>query len=531
MTKILPLLIAGAIVLAGAETAHAETFCVGGGIRCEGTSVPSLQAALLAAQAAPGRDEIVIGGTGAPLVGPFVYPIKSLSLEPVEIRGVRNPVLTAPPGETVLDISAGTIDGVDILTPPDGTGMRLIDSTVRDVSVRGHGAVGVEASSEDVNAERLQVEDADIGVLSQDDAHLRVVGSRISAARTGVASRGLTSLASSVVQTTGANGDGVSGSGGGLDLDHVTVAGGGDAALELTSVDIPGRANIQSSVFAGYSRGVVRDTSQNGTPYPLAIRDSVWDNGHDQLGDATSGPFKESGDVHVDPQLVGGNDLRLRGGSAAIDRDTLTDGRYTDVDGVATVGARADAGAFEYRRRAPSIDAATVPGTGDAGAPLAFAVTASDPDGDHLQVTWAFDDGAVASGAQAAHAFAKRGVHAVTLRVRDEAGLEATRAFSVAIGGGDHDAAPVLSDVKLSKRRASLARAGKVRLRFTVSEAARVRVVARGRAFTVDASAGENAVPLRRLKIRRSGKLAIAVRAVDAAGNRSQRRVVKLAVR
>ena len=524
--KTLPLLlITGTFVLAGAATANAETFCVGGGVRCAGTSVATLQAALLTAETSPGADEIVIAGSGTPLVGPFVYPTKALSVDPVEIRGVRQPVLTAAPGETVLGIAAGTIEGVDILTPQDGTGLRLVDSSVRDVRVRGHGAVGVEARSDDVNAGRLRVDDADIGVLSQDDADLDIDHSRISAARTGVATRGLTSLRSSVVGTTGPNGVGVAGSGGGLDLDHVTVAGAGTAALELTSVDIPGRANIQSSVFAGYARGIVRDTSQNGSPYPFAIRDSVWDSAHD----LPDGAFTESGNAHVDPQHVGGGDQRLRGGSAAIDRDTLTDGRYTDVADVATVGPRADAGAFEYQRRAPSIDAADVPAAGATGAALAFAATVSDPDGDRLRVTWAFDDGDVAAGAQATHAFVTRGPHAVTLRVRDEAGLQATRSFSVAVAGDS--AAPVLSDVRLSKRRATLPHAGGVRLRFHLSEAARVRIVARGRAFTVAGDAGENAVPLRRLKIRRSGRLAIAVRAVDAAGNRSPRRVVKLAVR
>jgi PKD domain len=528
--KTLPLLlITGTIVLAGAGTANAETFCVGGGFRCAGTAVPTLQAALLAAETAPGADEVVIGDKGEPFVGPFVYPTKAFQLEPVEIRGIGNPVLTAAPGESVLTAVAAKIEGVDVLTPPGGTGLGLVDSTVRDVTVRGAGDVGVEATSEDVRAERLRVDGPDIGVLGQDFADLDISHSRITAARTGVATRGLTTLRSSVVGTTGANGVGVNGTGGGLDLDHVTVAGTGSAALKLTSVDIAGRANIQSSVFAGYDRGVLRDTSENGTPYPLAIRDSVWESSHDLLGDATSGPFKEAGNAHVDPQLVGGGDLRPRGSSAAIDRDTLTDGRYTDVDDVATVGARADAGAFEYRRRAPSIDAATVPGAGAVGAALAFSATASDPDGDRLQITWAFDDNDVAAGAQATHAFVAPGLHAVTLRVRDEAGLEATRSFRVAVGG---DAtAPVLSGVRLSKRRATLPRVGGVRLRFQLSEAARVRIVARGRAFKVAGEAGDNAVPLRRLKIRRAGRLAIAVRAVDAAGNRSLRRVVKLAVK
>jgi PKD domain len=549
--KTLPLLlITGMIVLASAGTANAETFCVGG-VRCAGTAMDDLPSALLAAQATAAPDEILVGNTAAPLTGPFVYPAKVLDVSPLVIRGVGagRPILTAAAGETVLSAVGVTLENIDIIAPPDGRGAALRDSTLEDVAVRGPGDTGILALDEleldgveitgkpargleargTVLAEGLRIDADEMGVLSQDDAHLRIVHSNIRAAGTGVVTRGVTSLASSVVQTTGANGVGVSGSGGGLDLDHVTVAGGGDAALELTSVDILGRANIQASVFAGYRRGIVRDTSQNNSPYPLAIRDSVWDSSHDVLGDDGSGPFTESGDAHVDPRLVGGADLRPRGSSAVVDRDTLTDGRYTDVAGVATVGSRADAGAFEYRRRAPSIDATTVPDAGDAGVPLGFSATASDPDGDHLQVTWAFDDRDVVSGAQATHAFATRGLHAVTLRVRDEAGLEATRSFTIAVGGDS--AAPVLSDVSLSKRRATLRRASRVRLRFRLSEAARVRIVARGRDFTVSGDAGDNSVSLRRLKIRRSGRVAIAVRAVDAAGNRSLRRVVKLAVR
>jgi len=375
--------------------------------------------------------------------------------------------------------------------------------------------------------------------------------------------RGNAIATSSVLQTTDPGSEGVNASGGGLTLDNVTVAhlgpvNGEDSALEFVNVDIPGRANISAVALAGYTRGVRRET-ETGDPYPVAIRDSVWDSSRDILGDSSLGPFDESGNAHVAPAFVDfpGGDFRPRFGSAAIDRDLLTNGRFTDVDGSPAVDGdgdgtvRADAGGFEYGRRAPAIDAANVPSSGSTGVPLAFTATASDGDGDRIQFAWAFGDGGEAAGAQATHTYAAAGSYQVALRVTDEAGLTTARSFTVTVAGAGVDegaggnGAPVLSAVRLSKESVKVGKAASLRLRFKISERATVRIGPRrlrgGRSLAVrgvirrDANAGKNSIALatglKRLKLLQPGRLALVVRATDADGNRSTRRVVKLRLR
>jgi len=59
------------------------------------------------------------------------------------------------------------------------------------------------------------------------------------------------------------------------------------------------------------------------------------------------------------------------------------------------------------------------------GEPVLFDGSASqDPDGAVVSYEWDFDDGSTASGVLARHRFAKAGLHRVSLRVTDDAGLE-----------------------------------------------------------------------------------------------------------
>jgi PKD domain-containing protein len=534
MKRLLPLLTLS-IALAGAGTANASTFCVNAP-KCAGTPKADLQAALDAALQAPGRDEVLLGANGTPYVGPFRY-LAGLTnaANGVAIRaaGPGRPVLTAAPDNIILAIEASSVEGVDIQMSRS-SGLNAGASDVRDVRLLGTAEVGVVAHHDarvdglevrgqttlaflagegNVVADRLRIAGARRAVGGSENSKLFLSHSRLSATHSGIGTRAITTAVSATtVETTAPSANGIEATGGDLSLDHVTIAHrgtGGDAALAFTREDLAGRAGMAAVALAGYARGIRR----SGGEYPLAIRDSVWDPARDVAGE---GLLAQSGNAHVAPALVdlAGGDLRPRGVSAAIDRDTLTDPAYEDAAGVSPVdgdgngGVRADAGAFEYRRRAPQITAAAVPAAARTGTPVAFAASASDPDGDRVQPAWSVDGRAVS----ATHTFGKRGRHTVTLRVRDEAGLTASRTFSVRVADGT---APVLSALRLSKRR----------LRFTLSERARVRIKARGRILVVAARRGRNAVALRRRKVRR-----VAVRAVDAAGNRSQRRVVKLAV-
>jgi hypothetical protein len=596
----------GAVVAAFAAPGEvsAATFCVtaptcpGGGID-KGDDV---QAALDATQFSRGPDEVLVGDRGAPYVGPFVYPTGAVPAEEtvdITASGPGRPLLTAGAGQTVLSVGGVTLEGIDVRLPSaaagvgietgsttlrdvrvtgpgGGVGARGIiafaDTNLIDVQIKGTGFRGLEARSGDIDADSLRVDDVGIGVTSQDNADLVLTGARVVAGDVALSSRGNTIAVRSLLQTTDPDSDGVSAGGGGLTLDHVTVAhrgpvNGNDSALRFINVDIPGRATIGAVALAGYTRGIKRET-QTGEPYPVAIRDSVWDPARDILGGPELGRLDESGNAHVSPAFVGlaEGDFRPRFGSAVIDRDPLAGGRFTDLDGSPAVdgdgdgSVRADSGAFEYRRRAPTIDTANVPSAGTAGVPLAFAATGSDPDGDGVEFAWVFGDGGGATGAKATHAYAAPGTNQVTLLVTDDAGITATRSFTVTIGGGGDvgggggnegggnggvNAAPVLSAVRLSTQRVKVKRAAGLRLRFRLSEKATVRIAPRrlrGRrsvavrgAIVRRAKAGANSIglarPLRRLRLLRAGRLSLTVTATDAEGNRSKRRVVRLTLR
>jgi hypothetical protein len=366
----------------------------------------------------------------------------------------------------------------------------------------------------------------------QDGEAVGVARSRISASDAGIVTRGTLTATASLIETTAAGGRGVLGGDSAVALDHVTAVhrgplNGHEIGLSFHPVDNGGRADLSSVVVAGYPHAIERDPSENNANLPMTIRDSVWDDAGDLFVDVPgTGQIVQSGNVHADPRLVdpAGGDDRLRGSSPAIDRDSQTDPRYVDAGGRAPIGNAGDAGAFEYRRQAPVIDAAGAPGAGAAGQALAFTATASDADGDAVQLTWDFGDGATGAGGQATHAFAA-GAHTVTLRATDEAGLVTARTFDVAIAAGGGAApgggpakdvvAPRLSKVRLSGNHR--------RLLFTLSERAKVRVVVRGRTIVRTVAAGRRSIRLGNVRGR-----VVKVTAIDLAGNRSATRALRV---
>jgi hypothetical protein len=580
------LAVVGAAVFAGPGVAGAETICVHApaGATCD-VVAPDLEAGLDTAETNPGADTIALGDTGAPQVGPFIYPRKAFIVEPVTIKavGASRPVLTAPVDEASLSIVKGTVEGIDVhvASSDDGIGIGALDSTLRDIHVTGPGpksigAVGIKAFGHlslenvsvsgtgqaglqldlgdyDVDATDLRTSDVAIGVEVFDGSRLSLSHSKISGRNIAVGDRGTATVSASVLETTAPNAQAITAGDGKVALDHVSIVhrgpvDGTDSAFKFHPVDVAdGQADLNAVVIAGYTRGFRRDTSENGAPYPITIRDSVWDPSHDVfVAVPNAGGVTESGNAHVDPKLVdlAGGDFRLRGSSPAVDRDTRTDLRYTDVngnglvDGDANGSELADAGALEYRRLAPTIDTADVPASGVTGQALAFSAAASDPDGDGVQVAWEFGDGNVGAGAQTGHAYAAPGIYTVTLHATDEAGLGASRTFSVAIaaapataGSSGGAAAADLIAPKLSKLR--FVKARRV-LGFTISERARVRVTVGGVKVVKTVSAGRRSIALkkalRRAKRLANGRVALKITAADAAGNRSAARTLKLKV-
>ena len=168
-------------------------------------------------------------------------------------------------------------------------------------------------------------------------------------------------------------------------------------------------------------------------------------------GTATYQPDALQPSVGVDPRFVnpvlGANgvtgDYRLRHDSPLIDLGDATlssgeqdlGGHDRVVDGDGNGSALADLGAFEYQRSAP-VAVATSPTAMpvNPGDTVAFdASGSSDPDGDDITLSWQFDDGATAIGANASHAFASGGAHSGTVTVTDATGRTATAKVDVTV--------------------------------------------------------------------------------------------------
>jgi hypothetical protein len=68
-----------------------------------------------------------------------------------------------------------------------------------------------------------------------------------------------------------------------------------------------------------------------------------------------------------------------------------------------------------------------------AGAPAGFLARATDPDGDEVTITWAFDDGTTAAGERVAKAWTGPGRHTATVTATDATGLSVSRTLRVQV--------------------------------------------------------------------------------------------------
>ena len=100
-------------------------------------------------------------------------------------------------------------------------------------------------------------------------------------------------------------------------------------------------------------------------------------------------------------------------------------------------------GAFEYSiNKAPTIDSgpSANPTTANVGTTVAFSVSASDPNGDTLNYSWAFGDGSTGTGNSPSHAYQMAGSFIATVTVSDGNGGSANASTTVTVndssGGG-----------------------------------------------------------------------------------------------
>jgi PKD domain-containing protein len=624
--------VSGALAIAPGTAAAAGTtqiFCVNA-VSCPDNPTSDklgLAGALSVARANGDPAEIYIGPKpdGTAYVGPFEYAATTTTSNSLKIKGQGRPVLTAPsPDQPVLairGIAHNEVRGLDIDVPAGGDGLVLEDSDADHVRVRSavddlqtHGIVmsglafltdtrvdlaagtGVQllGGATEISSSRIEASTGVVGFQTD----LRIDGSRVDGNRTAIQlvrgaggqlsflSDGLQVIDSELTTRT-ADSDALFLRDADALLTRTSVARLSTApapestAFDIEAIDRDPDVLIATTVVGGYAH-VLDRSAFPGHSAPLEVRDSEWARAGDVLGGTAAGTFVTSGLVDAPPRYVdrAAHDLRLRGGDKAI--DLLTDGpltfNETDMDGIAAVDGDGngslltDAGAHEYRRRAPVIDSFT------ATAPH-FAATASDPDGDSVELLWNFGDGAKAKGASIEHVYAP-GTYTGQFVARDEAGVQTKKAFTVTIAepekpapgdgadpgstapvpdpvvapsgdaasgdtapgatapGGDAPAggtapggtsggivapadrlAPTILSARLKRRGAR-----KAKLTISLSEAATVRIKIGRKTRTVALKAGRST---RRIKVgRRRAKVKIV--AIDAAGNRSAVRRLKL---
>jgi PKD domain len=240
------------------------------------------------------------------------------------------------------------------------------------------------------------------------------------------------------------------------------------------------------------------------------------------------------------------------------------------VDGDGDGSARVDIGAFEYQRSAPQVTASASASAALPGQSLTFTGMASDADPLEtalLVYFWSFDDGGTASGPSAQHAFTTAGTHTATLTVTDPVGVRGQAVASVSVADVTR---PSVTDVSVSPRKwrrgSALPRLSRsavgARIRWRLSEDARTtltfqralvgrrvggrcrpstpsrrkrprctRFRSAGSLTTTKSKAGLNTLRFqgrltrtRRLKL---GRYRVAIRAEDAAKNRSLTRTSK----
>ena len=495
------------LVLAGfVPAADADTFCVSAPA-CSGTPESTLASALAASAAnGGGRDRIEIGpgifDTGANLIDAAGNPVdivgagvdQTALIHPAGLGTV--PLLNVlEPTSTVSDVefrmadggghtginSFGTTERVRFthlgttaaVTGASLRGTAVLRSATADLPAGGSSGVqinpGAQATVEDVS-----VDSTSTGIEAFGGGTIRRVRLRsnlpLNFSSTSPAALTLEDAVLEVLpgvntptalSSTGFSGAGADAS---LSATHVTATTTDPAssvAVEARALTGTASATITNSTFSGFATDVKRATAA-GTTANVSLDFSNYDvTKRLETGGGAGAITDGSHNVTVEPRFVdaAARDLRLRGDSPLVDRAdaasplggesaTDADGHDRKVDGDGNGNARADIGALEYRRQAPTITATSaVPATALTGSPVHFSASGADADGDALSFKWVFDDGTVADGAEVDHAFGAAGLHAATVTVTDSGGLTATAAVPVQVddppaGGGGPGGAP-----------------------------------------------------------------------------------------
>jgi PKD domain len=604
-TRLIALAATAAGVLAAAPAAGAQTFCVNLNPCISGTQKDTIQDALVAAQSNGAEDLVKIGPKSTPYVGSATYS----SAEKVTIRGAGRDetqlsagsgaaitMVVLSPASRVEDLTLNVKDNVGsrgLRTNATGSNIRVVYSgALTDIGgVRLEDAGAIEDSLIDVD-HGSAIDRSGLGGAAVRDTEIVSGGSGIQALTTGadVSLRrvkitstraplflsGSNTLTDVVARMTGSAMDyGVyAGPSSSVVAHHLTLVGGtsGTALSAYATNGTTSQITVRNSIIQGFSRAYGRQGDGTGV---ANIGISYSRVAPVNTSEAGGGAITQgAGMTAAPPSFVNAaaGDFRLRGDSALIDAGDTQNVLSPDFDGIARAidgdgagGARVDMGAYEYRRRAPSI-AISAPSTLAIGAAGLFGAMADDPDGDPVTVGWSFGDGATATGPNVQHAFTEPGIKTVVATATDVAGRTASASAPVdvpappPVDNPPVDNPPVQNPPvenppvenppvqnpptqnppakdRLAPIFTSLS-ATKKEVTFSLSEPAKVSVRverAKGKRWikvktaTTAQAAGKRAVSLKKLKLGK-GSYRVTVTAVDAAGNKSKARTIRFRV-
>jgi hypothetical protein len=474
---------------ASTAPAVATTYCAAPATGCGGGDYPTLAGALGAASANAGADDVQLG-EAAYTDGPWSY-VDLTGTNPVTIRGAGQlgsqlvseaggPTLTlqngsaesvvayAPAaGGVAVDLTLGTLSDSQVLVPAGDRGVDATAATIEHVAILPSGGAGGNTA---VRADNATVADS----LMSTTNGVEVVNAPVAIRRSTIVTKGFglqsglpeTTISDSLIVTNDPTAVGVEGI---CDLTvgpitigatNLTVTGAGSGGIAFRSIGSQlcgGYVAVSSSLVQGV--GTTADCAPGGlTGATASVAVSYSD------ADLT-GPGKVTGPCTVavdagnnflaDPKLASIATLQplLRFDSPLVDAGDPAApgaGQPTDHAGLPrAVNGRRDVGAFEYGRRAPSLNVASSTATASPAEPVTFTATVSDPDlGDAVVVGWSFDDGATATGTEASHAFAAAGPHTATATATDSAGLMTVETATVTVTRSEQEKAPPVTTTR-----------------------------------------------------------------------------------
>jgi hypothetical protein len=500
MRRVLPFAATLALGLAAAPGASAAVYCVAPASGCADGSFADVQPALDAAQANAGADEVRLGAATYATAAGFRYDGSGANSVTISGAGRAATTLTRSTNGAILlllgnarntvgdmrfhlvtgggipsfGLQGGSADvfRVDVDADPavaNSEAIQLIPGSVHDVHVSMAtvgGTIGVIAggpAATDGVFDSTVVADKALNAFNGTVQRTRVTAGQIGIEQLGgtIDDVSVRLVGTGNFGNVGLRAASDFGAGGTLTARHLTIAGDGQSVSTGVLVgatptlgSTTQTVSLRNSIVRGVARSFQRfggSVGGNVGTANLSVLYSDYDPATGtQSGPGTGPDLTDPRNVDADPRFVdiAAGDLRLRGGSPAIDAgdpaalsvsEPLVDlgGAPRVVDGNGDGTARQDMGAFEYQRRAPALtSAAAAPSSAGSGAPIAFAASATDADGDDVALAWSFDDGASAAGASVAHAFAAPGAHVATVTATDSAGVTASAQVPVTVTGG-----------------------------------------------------------------------------------------------